>query len=213
MDNTELFWLLDKQLLHQWGNDMVASMGYLELLQSEKLPHSAKHITRKLGEVSMAHQVHIELYRRALGIYRHQSNVQAVRSADILLGLHVTEKIVQGFMNTQFLVQRDKPLVSVMIDQTALNQILTFLFLVSCFELQPKNNRVSIGFRRRNNYISTRISFQAKKASDQSSLLAPAISFVNSILKPSSGSVSIQTDSRYTKVFLRLLVSKQMKLI
>lgn len=211
MNSSESFWALDKQLLHQWGNDMVAEMGYLELLQSEPLRASSKQIVQKLSNVTEVHKIHVELYRRALSIFRTESNKKS-RVADLQQGLMVAEKVVEAFLSLKLEIPEQRT-PSVVFDQTQLNNLLIFTNLLLCHELGPKQGKVQVSFRRRANYLSTTLALTPKKPATQSGVLLEALNFLSTTLNQKGGALELRSNHAKIRVFLRLPISKQLKLI
>lgn len=211
MNSSESFWALDKQLLHQWGNDMVAEMGYLELLQSEPLRGSSKQIVQKLTKVTEVHKIHVELYRRALSIFRTDSHKKS-RVADMQQGLMVAEKVVGAFVKFNLEIP-DQRTPSVVFDQTQLNNLLIFTNLLLCHELQPKSGKVMVRFRRRANYLSTTMILHTKNPIVQTGVLVDALGFLSTVLGQKGGALELRSSNANIRVFLRLPISKQLKLI
>lgn len=211
MNSSESFWALDRQLLHQWGNDMVAEMGYLELLQSEPLKPSTQQIVRKLNSVAQVHKVHVELYRRALSIYRTDGSSKS-RVADLQQGFLVAQQVVSAFVKFKYDLATQRT-VGVVMDQTQLNNILIFITLLLCHELQPRQGKITVRFRRRANYISTALIFNSKSPVEQSGILLNALDFLRLTLKQKGGALQLRHNQHHTRVFLRIPISKQLKLI
>lgn len=190
---------------------MVAEMGYLELLQSEPLSASSKQIVQKLSKVTEVHKIHVELYRRALGIFRSESNKKS-RVADMQQSLMVAEKVVEAFLNFHLEIPEQRT-PSVVFDQTQLNNLLIFINLLLCHELQPVQAKVQVRFRRRTNYLSTALVLTTKKPAAQSGILLDSLSFLSTVLNQKGGALQLRSNNANIRVFLRLPISKQLKLI
>ncbi len=190
---------------------MVAEMGYLELLQSESLQASSKQIVQKLANVTEVHKIHVELYRRALSIFRTEPDKKS-RVADLQQGLMVAEKVVETFLKFHLEIP-DRRTPSVVFDQTQLNNLLIFTNLLLCHELKPKQGKVRVQFRRRTNYLSTTLVFSTKKPVSQSGILLDALNFLSVVLNQKGGALELRPKNTKIRVFLRLPISKQLKLI
>ncbi|MEI6741488.1 MAG: hypothetical protein WCK71_00020 [bacterium] len=153
-------------------------------------------------------KINIDLLSQLLFISRQIGDFSA-RTANLVEAIALAESSFQG-VTVRIRTDRVKPLVDVMGEVRAISSIIRIILDIIILEdLHSKD--LSIGLRRRGDYVTVRIA--GSKALSTNQFLKDVVDFVDKLIKTYGGSVRFVNYQGQRVVFIRMQLSNQIPLL
>lgn len=161
----------------------------------------------KLSKIVLRNKFNIDILSQLAYIAQNLSSSQ-MRSSSLLKAIEFSTQPFDSKI-LKFHLDRNRPLLDVLVDKDILVSTLRILFCLLKYE-NPQTKEVDISFRRRGGYVSMRVS--SKEPDIDISYIDDLIPLINSILGLYGARLEWKVLATQRIIYVRLLLAKQISL-